>query len=170
MKKIITTAAIVASLSFGMGDMQNNKMSNKLSLEQVNSMKAGMQMKLKYDYSVNFPILMRAVFKQGKKLNLTKEQKIAIKKHKIDVMDTINPAMKKSHMLSKKLKDALLYGNISKEEAFKLSKEIATLKEQVVNMKITCITFIKNTLTKEQFAKLIELDKKMPYLNYPYNY
>ena len=95
---------------------------------------------------------------------------MSIKNHKKNVMNGIIPVMKKSHKLSTRLKKGLLYGNLSKEELFELSSNIAQLKEQALNMKITCISFVKETLSKEQFKVLIKLDKNMPYLNYPYNY
>jgi hypothetical protein len=164
MKKLMTVA-LLFGLTLNLNAMEKGNMKM-----MVDKMPQGMQMKLKFDYVVNLPILMRAVMKNGETLGLSKEQKIAIKKHKLDVMDGINPIMKEAHMLSKKLKDSLLYGSLSKEEAEKLAQKITKLKESVLQMKIICIDFLKSTLTKEQFTKLIELDKKMPYLNSPYSY
>lgn len=174
MKKTLLTVSTVALLSvssFGMGHGHGNMgMGQGNMLGKVNKMNKGMQVKLKFDYLVNLPILIRSVMKNGDKIGLSKKQKMAIKKHKVEVMDNINPIMEESHMLSKKLKDGLISGDISYDEAVKLSSKIADLKEDVLNMKIVCINFVKQTLTKEQFKQLIELDKKLPYLNSPYNY
>ena len=147
-------------------------MGNKLTLEMVNKMGKAMQLRLKFDYTVNLPIMIRAVMKNkdNPMLKLSKEQKMAIMNHKKNVMDSITSTMEKSHMLSKKLKYSLLHGNMSKTKLYILSKKISALKEKVVNMKIVCISFLKDTLSKEQFTTLIKIDKKMPYLNYPYNY
>jgi len=164
MKKLLAMTLFVG-LTLNLSAME--KSSIKLMIDK---MPQGMQMKLKYDYVVNLPILMRTVMKNSDALGLSKEQKMAIKKHKLDVMDQINPIMKESHMLSKQLKDALLYGTLSQEESEKLASKITKLKESVLQMKILCITFVKSTLSKEQFTKLIEMDKKMPYLNSPYSY
>lgn len=167
---ILSSVALLSSSSFGMGMGNGQGMGKGNMLQMVNNMGEDMQVKLKYDYLVNLPILMRAVMKNGDAVGLSKEQKMAIKKHKIEVMDNIDPVMQESFQLSKKLKDGLLYGDMSKDEMLKLSSKIADLKEEVLNMKIVCISFIKSTLTKEQFEKLLELDKNMPYLNSPYNY
>ena len=59
---------------------------------------------------------------------------------------------------------------MSEEEALKISREIAKQKESVLAMKINCILFFRKTLSKEQFARLLELDKNMLYMNSPYNY
>ena len=146
--------------------------SNNNSLSIVNDMPADMSLKLKFDYLVNMPILMRAIFKnvENPKLALTMEQRKTIAKYKIETMDAIESVMIESHNLSKQLKDDLLYGTLSDDEGFALSKKIAEKKEQVLNMKIMCINFIKKTISKEQFNTLIELDRKMLYLNSPYNY
>ena len=169
LKILLISTGIVSLLN---ANMQNDMMNKQLNLTMVNEMKPGMQMKLKYDYLVNLPILMRAVFKNkdNPTLNLSKKQKIEIINHKTNVMDAIMPIMKKSHKLSKQLKDGLLNDKLSQKQLVELSNKIADLKKQVLNMKITCIQFIKKTLTKEQFQILISIDKKMPYLNYPYNY
>ncbi|MEY4504665.1 MAG: hypothetical protein RL154_961 [Pseudomonadota bacterium] len=135
-------------------------------------MSEDMKRKLDFDYTVNLPILMRASFENAKspELNLSKEQITAIREHKVNVMDAIEPVMKEAHEMSAKLKYELIYGKIGKEEAFKMAAKITVLKEQVLDMKITCIQFIRETLTKEQFQKLIEIDKKAMYKNSPYNY
>lgn len=147
---------------FAMENMSQN--SSKIELSEE------MKMKLNFDYIVNLPIMMRAVFNNAKHpdLNLTKEQIIAIRDHKINVMDNIEPIMKEAHMLSIQLKEGLINGKISNEEGFKLATKITNLKEQVLMMKITCINFVKSTLTPTQFQKLIEIDKKAMYKNNPY--
>lgn len=172
MKKLFSIMSIVAittSATFGMG-MGGEMGDTPKAMKQ--QMSPDMQLKLDFDYLVNLPILMRSVFKNSDnaKLALTKEQKIAIKKHKIEVMDSISDAMKSSHKLSMELKNGLLYGDKSEKELFELSAEIAKQKEQVLAMKITCIKFIRATLSAEQFKTLLELDKQMPYKNNPYNY
>jgi hypothetical protein len=88
MKKLVTVGLIIG-LSLNLWAMEKGNMKM-----MVDKMPEGMQTKLKFDYVVNLPILMRAVMKKGKALNLSKEQKIAIKKHKLEVMDQINPIMK----------------------------------------------------------------------------
>ena len=115
---------------------------------------------------------MRATFNNAKNpdLALTKEQIEAIKKHKFDVMDAIAPVMRESHELSKKLKDGLFDGTLSKDEASTMASKIAKLKEEVLQMKVVCISFMRETLSKEQFKTLLELDAKMPYFKSPYNY
>jgi len=166
---LATTLSISSAFAMNMDGKQHMMGKGNMS-KMVNNMPKGMQMKLKYDYLVNLPILMRSTMQNADKIGLSKEQKMSIKQHKNEVMDSIVPVMKKSHMLSKKLKDGLLYGEIPQKEAVKLASEIAELKKKVLNMKIVCISFVKSTLSSEQFKKLIELDKKMPYLNSPYNY
>lgn len=156
-------------------DMMMNMASDQTgitTLDMVNKMPEDMQMKLKYDGLVNMPILMRATSKHAdnKELNLTDAQKMAIKKNKLEVMDTIEPVLKEAHQLSIKLKQGLFDGSLDQKEAVEIAKKIANLKEQVLEMKITCTIFMRETLSKEQFQKLLELDKKMPYLNSPYNY
>jgi hypothetical protein len=155
-----------------MGSEDSPMVKEQSMIEKINNMNEDQQLKLKYDYIVNMPILMRVAFANAKnpELNLSKEQIDAIKKHKFEVMDSIDSVMVESHKLSKELRDGLLYGNISEQKAFELAKEITRLKEQTLNMKIVCINFMKKELTKEQFTKLLEFDKKMPYLNSPYNY
>ncbi|TQV62512.1 MAG: hypothetical protein FNT15_06635 [Sulfurovum sp.] len=141
-------------------------------LDKVNEMKEEMQLKLKFDPLVNLPILARTFnqHNQDVTLALSKEQKIAIQHYKLQTMDSILPIMKSSHELSKKLKEGILYGTLSEEEANKMANEIAKQKESVLAMKINCILFFRKTLSKEQFARLLELDKEAFYLNSPYNY
>jgi hypothetical protein len=131
-----------------------------------------MKLKLSFDALVNLPILARTFNKnnEDEKLALTKEQKIAIQKYKIETMDSIIPVMKSSHELSQKLKNGILFGDMSEQEALKISQEIAKQKESVLAMKINCILFFRKTLSKEQFARLLELDKNMMYVNSSYNY
>lgn len=150
--------------------MMQNGMSQKS--EMVNQMPEEMKLKLHFDALVNLPILARTFNKnnEDEKLALTKEQKIAIQKYKLETMDTIMPIMKSSHELSQKLKNGVLYGTMSEQEALKISSEIAKQKESVLAMKINCILFFRKTLSKEQFERLLELDKNMLYLNNPYNY
>lgn len=141
-------------------------------MEIVNQMPEEMKLKLNFDALVNLPILARTFNKNSEdaKLALTKEQKIAILKYKLETMDSILPVMKSSHELSQKLKNGILNGDMSEEEALKISREIAKQKESVLAMKINCILFFRKTLSKEQYARLLELDKNMLYMNSPYNY
>lgn len=152
----------------------NSKMmqSGNQKLEMVNQMSEDMKLKLHFDALVNLPILARTFNKnnEDEKLALTKEQKIAVQKYKLETMDSILPIMKSSHELSQKLKNGVLYGTMSEQEALKISSEIAKQKESVLAMKINCILFFRKTLSKEQFERLLELDKNMLYLNNPYNH
>lgn len=161
---IVATLLLTTTLSANMHAHHGHEDGHK------DAHKKSMQMKLEFDYTINLPILMRAVLKNSEALNLSPKQLQAIKKHKTEVMDGINPIMKRAHMLSKELKHGLLHGNLSQEKALNLSKEVANLKHQVLDMKIVCISFIKSTLTQEQFNKLLVLDSAMKYLNSPYNY
>lgn len=141
-------------------------------MEIVNQMPEDMKLKLNFDALVNLPILARTFNKNSEdaKLALTKEQKITILKYKLETMDSILPIMKSSHELSQRLKNGILNGDMSEEEALKISREIAKQKESVLAMKINCILFFRKTLSKEQYARLLELDKNMLYMNSPYNY
>lgn len=151
------------------GGMQNSAAQKMGKLDQLPE---DMKLKLSFDALVNLPILARTFNKnnEDEKLALTKEQKIAIQKYKIETMDSIIPVMKSSHELSQKLKNGILFGDMSEQEALDISKEIAKQKESVLAMKINCILFFRKTLSKEQFARLLELDKNMMYINSPYNY
>lgn len=141
-------------------------------MEIVNQMPEEMKLKLNFDALVNLPILARTFNKNSEdaKLALTKEQKITILKYKLETMDSILPIMKSSHELSQKLKNGILNGDMGEEEALKISREIAKQKESVLAMKINCILFFRKTLSKEQYARLLELDKNMLYMNSPHNY
>lgn len=151
------------------GGMQNSAVQKMGKLSQLPE---DMKLKLTFDALVNLPILARTFNKnnEDEKLALTKEQKIAIQKYKMETMDSIIPVMKSSHELSQKLKNGILFGDMSEQEALKISQEIAKQKESVLAMKINCILFFRKTLSNEQFARLLELDKNMMYVNSPYNY
>jgi len=147
-------------------------MMSNVKLDKVNSMPQEMQLKLKFDPLVNLPILARTFNQHNKDayLFLSKEQKVAIQQYKLGTMDSILPLMKSSHELSFKLKEGLLHGKLREEEANEIAIQIAKQKQSVLSMKINCILFFRKTLSKEQFNRLLELDKESFYLNSPYNY
>jgi hypothetical protein len=182
MKKIVTILLYSAVIIYGADEnlskcasscsnmqMQGGKVQQ---LYKINQMPQEMQLKLKFDALVNLPILARTFNKNSKdeELALTKEQRIAIQKYKIETMDTIIPLMESSHNLSKKLKNGILKSTMSEDEALEIVHEIATQKESVLAMKINCILFFKKILSAKQFERLLELDKNMFYLNSPYSY
>lgn len=182
MNKLLIAFLSLSVMVFAAGESQskcgnscNGKMmqgSGGQQMQKLDNLSDEMRLKLTFDGLVNMPILARTFKKnsEDEKLSLTKEQKTAIQKYKIGTMDSILSTMESSQELSEKLKKGILYGDMSENEALDISKEIAKQKESVLAMKINCILFFRKTLSKEQFARLLELDKDMIYINSPYNY
>lgn len=111
----------------------------------------------KTDYALILPHNMPHLMRWVGKLGLPPEQAAALGKYAKEVVSPkLSPLLDEAQKLEKDIAQAALAGQTKQQLAPKLDR-LQSMKREAAEIHITCINHLRNTLTPEDYARLLTL-------------